>query len=247
MMSPYLQRVSLAGYEWAERWRFEGLTLCPRPGIQWRTYDPLADEVGLFREFAAVEPTPEGIVTFANRYGELGVWRAKVRDFAGAKYAADEAGGDSLDHWRREIEAVRTALTNWDAKQAWEPIEAAVNAAFTRYVAPRLVQGADGVPAVRLVPKCLAGAIWVQVAEAVTGTKKTQRCVTCGRWFVLSPGEARADSRYCREACRSRAYRARKERAAQLASEGWDAKEIAAEVGSDAKTVRGWLKRAKGE
>jgi DNA-binding NarL/FixJ family response regulator len=62
----------------------------------------------------------------------------------------------------------------------------------------------------------------------------------------LSPEIARTSRLFCSESCRARAYRERKEKAVQLAAEGKTPKEIAAELDSDVKTVKGWIKQRKG-
>src|SRR5262249_12359445 len=50
-----------------------------------RSYRPLVDEPNLFLRFAETEPTREGILSFANRYGRLG---------GKAQFAIQEAGPD---------------------------------------------------------------------------------------------------------------------------------------------------------
>ena len=42
------------------------------PGVKLRGYRPLTDETGLFLTFAALDPTTEAILAFANEYGPLG-------------------------------------------------------------------------------------------------------------------------------------------------------------------------------
>ncbi|MHC4404857.1 MAG: hypothetical protein ACYTG0_34850 [Planctomycetota bacterium] len=50
-----------------------GLYLEPKMIDPERTYDPLRDEVDLFHILAYTDPTPKGVLGFANRYGLL--WR----------------------------------------------------------------------------------------------------------------------------------------------------------------------------
>src|SRR5262249_41880453 len=48
------------------------LALVWRDDAEFTTWHPLNESVALYRELAAVEPSPEGILKFASRYGLLG-------------------------------------------------------------------------------------------------------------------------------------------------------------------------------
>lgn len=91
----------------------------------------------------------------------------------------------------------------------------------------------------------LWAAILLQFAEALGGQHDYQRCAGCSRWFELAPGVNRADRLTCSDSCRQRFYRMRRERAVELNSQGKTARKIAKELGSDLKTVKGWINRAK--
>jgi hypothetical protein len=159
--------------------------------------------------------------------------------------------GVGIQAWQREIGLLRRSLETWERalrgeadERAVADLEKTVNERLQRGV--RLVLGWErrrGEPALNPVPVSLGGCICLQLAQTIAGNKKYRECPSCGRWRELSPGKARSDSLYCGDACRSRAYRDRKERAVQLAGEGKTPKQIAAELSSDARTVRGWLQR----
>jgi hypothetical protein len=91
------------------------------------------------------------------------------------------------------------------------------------------------------LPASLHAAIWMQLAEAVLGNTTARRCRECGRWFDVAPGTSRSDKVVCSTACRSKGYRERQGRARQLHTTGQTFKQIAMELGSDVKTVRGWI------
>jgi hypothetical protein len=61
-----------------------------------RIFYPLKEETGFFRMFAEIEPNPEGILAFANRYGNL------------------MFHGCSVLVWQEEVLAMRRALRVWD-------------------------------------------------------------------------------------------------------------------------------------
>jgi hypothetical protein len=46
--------------------------LKPKEGAEFDRYAPMKEETGLFRNFSEVPPTADGILAFANSYGELG-------------------------------------------------------------------------------------------------------------------------------------------------------------------------------
>jgi hypothetical protein len=114
------------------------------------------------------------------------------------------------------------------------------------FVWPRLVvdPGRPGRYVFGEWPRSLIGAAWLQLARAVAGEKDYRTCVVCGRWFEVSPAVNRIDRSTCSNACRQRQYRQRKERARELARKGKSVRLIAAELDTDMKTVRGWVKGA---
>jgi hypothetical protein len=60
------------------------------------------------------------------------------------------------------------------------------------------------------LPNSLAGAIWLQFAQAMDARTNYRRCAECRQWFKVSPEVARSDKSYCGDACRARAYRRRR-------------------------------------
>jgi hypothetical protein len=92
-------------------------------------------------------------------------------------------------------------------------------------------------------PKSLWGAMLTQFADALTQDRHFQSCPSCLKWFELAPGVNRSDRTTCSPACRQKQYRQRVDRARQLKAEGMPFRQIAAELGSDPKTIRRWLSR----
>jgi hypothetical protein len=92
-------------------------------------------------------------------------------------------------------------------------------------------------------PFNLFGAVWLQFAQAIHSGKKGRRCQRCGLWFEVSSGSSRTDKLFCSNSCRTRNYQERRERALRLHAVGKTAQQIAKELGSETKTVRGWLRR----
>lgn len=99
-----------------------------------------------------------------------------------------------------------------------------------------------------LEPQSLIGCLWLQAAMALSERKQLRRCIGpgCSQVIEISldhPIGRRTDAQFCSDACRARDYRGRRAKARVLADRGLTATKIAAELRSDAATVRGWLKR----
>jgi hypothetical protein len=94
-------------------------------------------------------------------------------------------------------------------------------------------------------PVSLLGALWLQVASAVSFAKQFQTCGECGSAFEVSRQVARKSKRYCSDACRIRNFRARQERARQMKAQHRPVKEIARALDTDVETVKKWVKTRK--
>ena len=117
-----------------------------------------------------------------------------------------------------------------------------VNKQLEERAAPRLAWSAER-PALelRLEPSSLLGALWLQLASAIARGVRFRRCAECGLWFELSPGSARSDKLYHSNACRTRAFRRRRE-ALALHAESLPVEEIARRVGAEPEIVAAWLR-----
>src|SRR5262249_10502563 len=73
-MNGFTWPVAVKGYEWLEFPDYSRTVWLLQPIQKWpvRHYEPLKEYTGLFRTFAKVEPTKEGILAFANQFGVLG-------------------------------------------------------------------------------------------------------------------------------------------------------------------------------
>jgi hypothetical protein len=109
---PFIFRgpVNEAGYEW-----LPGIDKKPRlvpvrvPGGRTFLCEP---HPGLFREFAGLKPTREGIQSFAGKYGDL------FNRYEPEQLVAREDGsvtkGSSLGTWQKEIGDMRVLVSLWD-------------------------------------------------------------------------------------------------------------------------------------
>jgi excisionase family DNA binding protein len=75
---------------------------------------------------------------------------------------------------------------------------------------------------------------------------RIRRCGQCDLWFELGPQAGRANRLFCSGGCRTRAHRARREKAWELHRQGKGPKEIAEATATVLATVKKWLRQAKG-
>lgn len=223
-------------------------------------------KTGLFQTFAATEPDMEGILGFANLYGFLGM-RVTVLQRIGEPRPGYPSStlqpGELLQTWIAEIKLLHGAVRSWEKcrkiqpanrdgsiARAWDALQNTVNENMQRLgCSPRLLwerTARETRLRIRSVPQSLIAAMWVQFAMAIEGNRDYQQCDQCGGWFEVA-AEKREDARFCSNACRFKAYRGRQKEAQRLRAEGKSLGQIAALVGSDVRTVSGWVRAKKGE
>lgn len=54
----------------------------------------------------------------------------------------------------------------------------------------------------RVCPNTLLGAMWLQVARAVTEDPPLKQCENCGKWFELASEAKRNVTRFCSQKCK---------------------------------------------
>lgn len=164
---------------------------------------------------------------------------------------------DSRTLWGAEIERMRRCVGAWTAaREAGDSptqlagvVRVINNALYEHRVGTELEVGALKVRnarrrvALRFVPVSLVGALWAQFALAVAGDLDHRQCDACRGWYALDPDTTRTTRRYCGDACRARHYRAKKASARKLHRAGGSIEAIAAELGTDVATLRGWLEQ----
>ncbi|MCZ6708553.1 MAG: hypothetical protein O7A71_11475 [Chloroflexi bacterium] len=106
-----------------------------------------------------------------------------------------------------EVESDRRASaqhTRWMLREVLDlHLRTSTWAGFGRY-------GGDG--RLRIRPRHLAGAMWLQIARAVDEDREYRSCAgNCGRWLVIAPGASRRQKLTCSDACRSRRSRMKRE------------------------------------
>jgi hypothetical protein len=83
-------------------------------------------------------------------------------------------------------------------------LQRAVNQMLDQGVAPQMLPNASGQPVIRLSPKSLIGALWLQFAKAIEGNRVYRQCQNCMEWLeVGGKRSARSDKKFCNPSCKS--------------------------------------------
>ena len=153
----------------------------------------------LFQLFADAEPTADGMIGFANSFGLLGGivdWGA-----VGPSRVMSQSLDDVLAHHHR----LRAAVSDQAV------LECASDFGWAR-LGVKLVRQQNGKIAIALVPSSLILFLWVQLALFAGSDAQLFRCQQCGHPFSVGRESARRRSKkakYCSNACRLAAFRAR--------------------------------------
>ena len=194
-----------------------------------RTYDLFRDEPALFRTFADTPVTVEGILAFANKYGQLLDHRRRAIDLAahmaGAAENDDEKkairnrvldnyreGGrlhdENISLWIMEIHAMNSLLSAVDANDF-----AGLIGSMQADLNPRapdpdqfeatLRRGALPPLDLTLTPISLVSGMRLQLAFHYSEPiGELRKCVQCGKWIYVGPGTGnRSDAKYCSQRC----------------------------------------------
>ncbi len=215
---------------------------------------------GLFSESA--EDNPHGRVYLGSKppsdpryflHGEqLEQWAAAIGEMQRivSLWDAIKAGDDS---WLRsmlpDIPYFADVPTSSVPYRAWAWLAYLLNERLGRHAAPEFLYRLQPQPTTHiwLGPKNLLGALWIQAAVAVHERQEFRTCARCGDPYALPrtapKGGGRTEAKFCSARCRVAAYRERKDKARKLRKKGTPHAAIAKQLGTDTKTVRGWLAR----
>ena len=159
-------------------------------------YRPLEDFPGLFIEFAALEPSPKGVVEFCSKYGHP----------ESDKYWDETPEGRRVDRICFEIEQMKTAVDLWISG------DVSGLAGFLLVREPqasikfRAIPG-EKWPSLIIQPNSLLDGMWLQFMQAASEHRKFQKCAACPTWFAYGKGTKRRNTAiYCSDRCRKFAH-----------------------------------------
>jgi hypothetical protein len=166
-----------------------------------RCYRPMEKQHhGIWRSFAEECTSTEGVMSFVREYGLL------------------SHGASRLDDIIHMAAIIREIAEAYDAGRLDAAASRFNRAACGGLIAPVLVKGERKVPwALRLAPRDLMGAIFLQVGDALSGGHRFQRCrnESCTTWFRVGREAATTRRAYCSDRCRAASARRQKQRASE--------------------------------
>ena len=184
-----------------------GLYLAPT-GSSAFVYRPMEKHPAMFREFADVELTPEGVVGFANKYGAP--FGDTGHGYSGLPMTAVPGVKMDLMHFGNELEyiygciqSMRHAVTQYEAgeRSDWVDSGHPLGRADIRFAS------VNGSLNLIIHPDSLMDAMWIQFARLVAGNVQIRKCAQCPVWFPFGTGTKRRKSAiYCSGRCRRAAY-----------------------------------------
>lgn len=136
---------AVGGYRWIEARRRDAPAGTPpewflidqpsaRPG---RPYELFHDAPAVFQEFGATPLDRDGILSFAERYGNLGGrYNPEVLDVPGLH----AVWGVSWERWQQDIKAMRQAVALWGAIQATREGDTDALRSIIRWTGPERVE-----------------------------------------------------------------------------------------------------------
>jgi hypothetical protein len=181
---------------------------------------------------------------------DLGQFKAEVRYDSHPHLPA----GAQLPKDPRDTAVIATSETHPDLVRRFGPedikqaamirVMQAVNRSLGEgtLLARALAPYAGGRPSMRLLPKNLAAALWLQFVEDVAADKGSNKCLVCGKWFRLDRHE---DKVYCSDACRVTASRVRA-KARELLEQNVPLTDIAKELDRAIDTLIGLISPKSG-
>jgi hypothetical protein len=101
-------------------------------------------------------------------------------------------------------------------------LQGSVNVRLKLMASPAIIYDPSaGQQILRIIPTNLLGAMWLQLANAITGHKEYRSCVECGTWFEVSKDGRGGTKRkvFCDTACKVRDYRRKKALTSEAYSE----------------------------
>jgi hypothetical protein len=165
----------------------------------------LRDFPTLYLIFAQTKQTPEGLLSFVNRFGRLmkddGVEGDNVKAVL-SDISLVSLILESLRPHKGKFPKFRGGPVEYEVPQFGIKVSGGIpiKGKLTAWLAPN---PATGVWQLRLAPLTLLDAIWLQLGQAITSNATLRACDHCGKWFEAGQAAGRrADAKFCSDECR---------------------------------------------
>jgi hypothetical protein len=175
----------------------EGLLVPGRPARIVRRGGNLApdrpfDRVnGLYRIFAGLGTTDEGLLDFVNRFGPL------------TEFGNGDTGEEVL-FGRGHAETMRDLLScSTEERGIYFSRFGEAGTSWSRLDVTLAFNLETGKPQFKFRPPTLVNALWLEFGYALASDASLRICLHCGRWFEAGPGTGRReDAKFCADAHR---------------------------------------------
>ena len=139
-------------------------------------FRPLASDL-LFKIFANLATTPDGLLEFVRRFGPL-TWEGW-----------DETKGEPVNWVMRDADHMRQVLRFWDGGQKQPHLLGPPPSTGPSRALDAMVVWDPATKALKweFRPKTLLDALWLQLGQALTTGAQIRQCEHCGDWFECRP------------------------------------------------------------
>ena len=149
------------------------------------TYRPLNKFGELYKAFANIK-TAEDVLSFIANYGPL--------TEAGLQPDSGEEVPRVLEH----AEAFRSWLNASQGRRKKLAASIGIEGTKIANLEASLATDASGTLHLRILPRNLLAALWLQLAQTLAGGIKIRACLHCGGWFECGPDtDRRLDAKFC--------------------------------------------------
>jgi hypothetical protein len=247
----------------------DGVIVPTETSSQGTAYQPFSRQYSaLYREFARLDGSEAGLAAFAQKYGLLGVPETVTHPTTGETFLGERLTQWEWEHrllcavvelcdqerrgllkrtadWRTLFAYWRVPDGQWrslnGAARSRLLIQTAVDSGLKQRVAPDFRLAVNGQFQLVFGPRSLLGAMWLQLAMALSHPTDYRNCKFCGRQLAISKGNGfRINREFCSGACKTRDSRGKK-KALALVSRGLSARQISKKIGTTEDNVRRWL------
>jgi hypothetical protein len=200
------------GYELADAGERYGQVIV-RNGGKWIATQPLAGKFDMhYAEFAGIE-TANDLKRFVNKYGYLKsarAWGGASARFEDDSFVFLDEGhdGERVDEHLEAARLMRLVIRTNNAGRKYFP-NTQDSLDLTRVLSEEDHGHFTIVPdrkrgfSFEFKATSLMSAMWIQLAQKVSGGTQLRTCLQCGAWFEVGAGtDKRADSKFCKTAHR---------------------------------------------
>lgn len=149
-------------------------------------YRPFERASGLYRIFANIGTTIDGLLQFISQFGSLtqGGLDPTIGDEVPVLLSHASTMADLLAY---SSEGRISYLSQFEKGLSWTKIDVGL-----------VVNRFTGKPQITMTPPWLLHGLWLEFGQALSGDISIKKCAHCGGWFEVGPGTGRReDAKFC--------------------------------------------------